>query len=330
MMKKQLTLTLALLLSLLLLFSGCAQPAAEPTPEPTQQATAEPTAEPTVEPPSQEIVLGETTCTDVLGREIVIAEGETPERIVSLTATNTEILFALGLGDKVVGVDVMSNYPAEAVGIDVVGDFNGPNVEAIVALEPDLILAGNKLQIDAVQTLEDLDLRVAAVEATLYDEIDESIQLVGKLTRAEDQAQALVDTMTQKQQEITALEKIDEEVTAYFVLSAGEYGNWTSGPGSFINDMMLSLGITPITQIEGGAPWMDYSIEELVSADPAVILMSSQSGVDVETLSGMVGYKDLTAVKEGNVKIIDADIISRPGPRIVDALQAMFDAVYGS
>ncbi len=88
------------------------------------------------------------------------------ERIVSLTASNTETLFALGLGDKVVGVDAYSDYPEAAQSIDKVGDFNGPNAEAIVALEPDLVLAGNKLQQEAIDQLKALGLTVVATEAT--------------------------------------------------------------------------------------------------------------------------------------------------------------------
>ena len=321
-MKKHLTTLMLLLMVLIMVMTGCAnQPAetTEPTAEPTPEATAAPTAEPTPEV---------MTYTDVLGRTIEVKADDKVERIVSLTAANTEILFALGLQDKIVGVDVYSNYPAETEAIEKVGDFNGPSVEAVVALEPDLILAGNKLQATIIEELSNLGLPVVAVEPTEYEKIGESIQFVGALTHSEDAAQKLVDSMKEKQDAILALPRDDEEVTSYFVMSAGDFGNWTSGPGSFINDMMISLGMKPITEIKDGAPWMDYNLEALVEADPDVLFLSSQAGVDVDGLKELTGYKDLTAIKEGRVYVLDADIISRTAPRIVDALQAMYDAVY--
>ncbi len=320
-MRKHLTTFVLIIMALLLVMSGCAnQPAAtsEPTTEPTPEVTAEPTPEPT--PEAQ-------TYTDVLGREIEIKADEKVERIISLTASNTEILFALGLGDKIIGVDAFSNYPAETADIEKVGDFNGPNVEAIVALEPDLILAGNKLQAAQVDTLANLGLRVAAVEVTSYDKIGESIKLIGALTQSEEAAEALVQAMEQKKQTILALPRSEEEVSSYFVMSAGEYGNWTSGPGSFLNDMMISLGYKPVTEIENGAPWMDYNLEALVESDPTVLFLSSQAGFDAAALKELTGYKELTAVKEDLVYVLDADLV-RPGPRIVEALQVMYDAVY--
>lgn len=329
-MKKRLFIILAVVLSFALLFSGCKttdKPEATTAPE----VTAEPEA--TAQPPSQDIVNetddeGAKTITDVLGNELELPK-EKPTKIVSLTPANTEMLFALGLGEYVIGVDEYSNYPEEALEIAKVGDFNGPNVEAIVALEPNLVLAGNKLQAEAITKLKEVGLNVAAVEATTYEEIFASIKLVGDLTMTSDEAQALIDQMKAKEKEIVDMAKEQtEKVSAYFVLSAGEYGNWTSGPGSLINDMFALIGVEAITNIEGGEPWMDYSLEKLVEQDPDILIVSAHSFLTMEDIESLDGYKDLSAVKDKKVYFVDGDITGRPSVRIVEALELIYNTVY--
>jgi len=264
--------------------------------------------------------------TDMMGRPVEAVEN--PQRIISLSASNTETLYALGLGDKIVGLDEYSNYPPDTAAVQKVGDFLNPNIEAIAALEPDIIFTSNKMQRDVIDSLQALSLNVAAIEATVYDEIDDSILLIGQLADAESEARKLVDDMKAEERRVLALDRPEEAVSCYYILSAGESGNWTSGPGSFINDMMALLGITAVTNIEGGVPWMDFNLEALVASDPDVLLMSADSGYTAEDLKVLNGYSDLTAVKEGRVHIIEPDLLN-PGPRILEGLRAMYDAVYG-
>jgi iron complex transport system substrate-binding protein len=294
----------------------------EPTEEPTAEPTEVPTEEPTAEPVSE-------TITDVLGYEIEVPQ-TAPVKIVSLTPSNTEILFALGLGEYVIGVDEYSDYPAEASEIAKVGDFNGPNVEAIIALEPDLVLGGNGLQEDAIAQLNDVDIKIAAVEATTYEEIYATIELIGKLTLTDDAAQEVIAGMREKEAETVELAQgyEGEAVTAYYVMSAGEYGNWTSGPGSLINDMLEMLGVGVITDIEGGVPWMDFSLETLIAEDPDILLLSSDAYISIEDLCALDGYKELTACKEGSVYMVDASLTQRPAVRIVDGLKEIYNAIY--
>ena len=301
-MKRRLVLFPVAIFLLALLFAGCAK-------------EAEP-AEPIF---------------DVLGNEIAIPADQ-PTKIVSLTPSNTEMLFALGLGEYVVGVDVFSDYPAEALDIEKVGDFNGPNVEAIIALEPDLVLGGNGLQEDAIAQLNDVGIKNAAVEATSYEDIYATIELVGKLTLTSDKADEIISQMREKEAGLIADAKAyeGEPVTAYYVLSAGEYGNWTSGPGSLINDMFELLGIGVITNVDPSAPWMDFSLETLVAEDPDILLLSSMAFLTVEDLCALDGYKELTACKEGRVYMVDATVTERPSVRIVDGMEEIYNAVYGN
>jgi len=259
---------------------------------------------------------------DIMGRKVTISK--TPEKIVSLAPSATEILFALGLGDRVVGVDAYSDYPPEAQNIEKIGDFNGPNIEKILDLKPDLVIAGNKLQEKTIQQLEDLKVPTVAVESSTFDNIYGSIQLVGKVTGAQDKAQELVDSMMKRVEDIKAKVKDAEKPTVYYVMSYGEMGNWTSGPGSFINDLIEMAGGECITK-DGGAPWMDYSLETLIERDPDILIVSSDMGTEanLEGLKNANGYKDLTAVKEGRIYVVESGLVTRPGPRIVDGLEAI-------
>lgn len=267
---------------------------------------------------------------DFVGNEVTLPN-EQPEKIISLTPANTEMLFALGLGEYVIGVDEYSDYPAEALDIEKVGDFSGPNIEAILALEPDLVLASNKLQIDAITQLIDLGINVVAVEATRYEDIFKSIELVGDLTKTSKQAKEITDQMKDDEKEIIkkAKKHADDPLSVYYVVSAGEYGNWTAGPESLIDDMFRLIGVKTVTELEVTAPWMDFSIEVLLEQDPDVLLVSSFAFLQISDFVAMDGYKELTACKEGNVFMVDGQITERPSVRIVEGLAEIYNAVYG-
>jgi iron complex transport system substrate-binding protein len=264
------------------------------------------------------------TITDSLGNDVTLDAA--PERIVSLTPAGTEILFALGLGDRVVGVDVFSYYPEEAAALPQVGDYSGPATEAIVALQPDLILAGNTLQGEAISSLTELGLTVAAIEATAWEGIDDSILLIGRITGAEDAAASLVADMAAAQQTVTEAVAGKEPVSCYYVMSYGEFGNWTAGPGSFIDDMVTLAGGRLITH-DAPAAWLEYSLEQIVAADPQVLLLSSDMGT-ADGLDTADGYKDLAAVKDNRVVVLPSDISTRPGPRITQALELIARALH--
>ncbi len=263
------------------------------------------------------------TVTDVLGREVEVASAQ---RIISLTPSNTEILFALGLGDRVVGVDAYSNYPAEAAAIEAkCGDYAGPNVELIVSLQPDLILAGNKLQADAIAQLEGLGLTVVAAEADTYAGIPDSIRLIAKAAGAD--PEPLLGDMAAKEQSILDAVAGKEPVSVYYAVSFGDWGDYTVGPGSFIYEILEKLGAEPVTS-DSPVAWPMYSLEQLVSKNPQVILLGADEARAKEFFL-QTGYKDLPAVKEGRVYTVDPDMASRPAPRVLEAMRQMAEALYG-
>lgn len=260
---------------------------------------------------------------DALGRAVTV-EG-VPEKIVSLSPSNTEILFALGVGDKVVGVDSYSDYPAEAAAIEnKVGDYTGPNVELIVSLEPDIIFADDTLQQDAIDQLSELGMTVVAVTGKTYADVPAAIQLVADCVGAD--AAPVLDDMEAVKAEALALAEGGESKSVYFALSFGEYGDWTSGTGTFVDDMLNMLGATNVGA-ELGAGWMSISLERLLEVDPDVILVPGDQAM-VDSFMQTEAYAALSAVKNGTVYAVDANMSQRPGPRIAQALREFAGILY--
>jgi iron complex transport system substrate-binding protein len=263
------------------------------------------------------------TVTDMMGREVDVASAQ---RIVSLTPSSTEILFALGLGDRVVGVDASSNYPPEAAAIEAkCGDYAGPNTELIVSLAPDLILAGDKLQTDVIAQLEGLGLTVLATEASTYEEIPQSIRMVAQVTGVD--PQPLLDEMAAKEKTILDAVAGKPPVSVYYAVSFGDWGDYTVGPGSFIYGVLEKIGASPVT-FDMPVPWPMYSLEQLVAKNPEVILLAADEARAAEFLV-QSGYKDLPATKAGRVYTVNTDMASRPTPRVLDAMAQMAEAIYG-
>ncbi len=264
---------------------------------------------------------------DGMGRSVEIPAQ--PQTVVSLSPANTEILFALGAGDKVVGVDASSDYPAEALEIDKVGDYSGPNLEAIVALKPDVVFASTTLQTEIIDQLTELGVTVVCNEPTAYADIASGIQLVADVMGLD--ASELLASM--EAAKAAALEKAvsgESKPKVYFALSFGEYGDWSAGSGTFIDDMITLAGGVNVAASSTEA-WPMYSIEQLVADDPDVILVSDFMGDGslIEALKNTDGYKDLRCVKEGRVYAVDANTSSRPAPRINEALEQIVAALNG-
>lgn len=322
-MKKKLIRVLLISLVSAFLFAGCAANPANGQSAAPAAATAAPSAV-----SGESASPGETaqsgaaegvTVTDMMGRKVTM---KSAEKIVSLAPSATEVLFALGVGDKIVGVDAFSNYPEEAQNIEAVGDFNGPDVEKIVALSPDIVFCGNMLQEEQIGQMEKLGLTVVSTEAIAFEDIQKSIELMGEILGKQDAAKTVADSIASAVE--TAKKNAPKEApTVYYAMSYGDMGNWTSGPGSFINAMIELAGGVPVTRDAADA-WLEYPVEKLVSQDPDIILVSSDMG-SAEDISKVQGYSDLSAVKGGKVYQLEADILSRPGPRIADAIALISD-----
>ena len=313
-----------------LLLGACAAPAAAPTatvaptPLPPTATTApivEPTAAPTVES-----TLEPMTLTDSLGRAVTLAAPA--ERIVSLAPSNTEIVFSLGAGDKLVGRDDFSDYPPEASKVQSIGSlYPKVNAEAIVALKPDLVLAAGITNTEDVKALADLGLTVYATSyTTSLDDIYDDVLAVGQLMGRSEEAEKLVADMKARVEAI-ASETADvagRPKVFYETDDTDPSSPWTRGPGTFLDALINMAGGQNI-----GAAGQDQdfqmSLEAIVKEDPAIIIFShaSYSGRTPEQVMARPGWENITAVKNKAVYAIDGNLLDRPGPRVVEGLEAL-------
>ena len=250
-------------------------------------------------------------------------------RIVSLSPTATEMLFAIGAGDQVVAVDSLSTYPAEAAPkVTKISAFE-PNAEAILAYEPDTVIISNDMnKISEQLTTADPTITVwtGAMAATL-DDVYTQITELGALTNHEDQAAALVNSM--KEEIAAATDGVKAPAGAsYFYELDNTYFSLTSK--TFVGSLLASTGITNIADdVQAGNDWPQLSAEAIVKADPSIIFLADTKCCqqDKATVAARAGWASMSAVKNGNVVELDDDIASRWGPRVVDLVRALVDAV---
>lgn len=262
---------------------------------------------------------------DMGGKEITLES--TPQRIVSLSPTNTEIIFAIGGEDKLVGVTTYCDFPEAAQSIEKIGGFSDTNVELIVSLQPDLVIGGAYVDENVKTTLESLGIPVANTEATSIDAIYESIELVGALIGHEDGATKVVEDMKSEFAQI-ATEAAGKEPLPIFYVVWNEPLQ-TAGKNTFIDEVIgLAGGKNIAGELES---WAMYSVEELIKQNPYGVISAKHSRpeeVTIQTFQNDMGFKDLSAIKEGRLYIMsDDNTISRGGPRIVDAAREMMNAI---
>lgn len=307
---------------LIVLLAACA-PAPSSTPGSTVAASLSPSAAPS-DPPAYPVTLSDDT-----GRSVTLAAE--PERIVSLAPSNTEIVCALDACDLIVGVTDFDDYPPEVADVDKVVTMAQVDVEAVVAAEPDLVIAaGNELTPTAViEQLTDLGLAVMTLYPESLDEIYADIELVGRALDRDEAARTLVEDMESRVEAVqTAVVDLERPRTFYEV-GVFEGAIYTAGDGSFLASLVETAGGEPIT---GDALSTSIQLEDLVAADPELILLGDASydpSITAESVAARPGWETMTAVAEGRVVPVAEDIvITRPGPRIVDGLEALARAIH--
>jgi iron complex transport system substrate-binding protein len=262
------------------------------------------------------------TLTDDEGVEVTIPSE--PQRLVTFAPSHTETLFALGLGDRVVGVSgPFDDFPPEAKGLEPVAGRGGtePNVEKVVALEPDLLLTAF-IGGDWKDRLRGLGIPVFTTLASSFDDALEDIATVGRLTGATQEAGKIAQRMQATVGNITVRAQEAGPVTCFLELS----DLFTVGPGALEFDLLERAGCDPITA-DADQPYPQWSVERLVSDDPDVFL-ASEYGQEAEQVADRPGIRNLRAVREGRLYLVDGDLISRPGPRLADGIEELARALH--
>jgi len=307
----------------LLLAVACA-PAIPATSEPILAQTATEVAEPSPTPEPQPLVFS-----DGLGREVIL-QGPA-QRIISMAPSNTEILFALGAGAQVIGRDEISDFPPEAQAVTSIGSTYGElNTEAILALEPDLVLAATITSPEQVEALENLGLTLYLLPNPMtFEELFENLLTVGDLTGHTAEAETLTESLQARVKAVTdAVQSVEPVRVFYEVDGSDPTAPWTTGTGTF-QDLLISMvgGENMAAGIEG---WGQINLETIVTADPQVILFGAGPWVPttVDSLSARAGWEGIEAVLTGRIHPIETNWVDRPGPRMVKALELMAKLVH--
>ena len=304
------------ILILALILSACAAPAAA-TPQPGE--TQAPAPQPTETAAPVEVADGR-------GKVFILAAPA--QRIVSLAPSNTEILFALGAGGQVVGRDEFSDYPAEALQITNIGGGWGEiDQESVLALAPDLVLAADIIAPEQIQMLEDLGLPVFVLpNPVVLEDLYPGLRTMGMLTGRQSEAEALITSLQARMAEVeNILSGAASRPLVFYDLDATEpNAPWTAGTGTFIDAVITAGGGNNLGSTLEGA-YVQVSLEELLVQDPDIIILGDATwgGVTPEAVAARAGWTDLSAVKNSQVIPFDDNLVSRPGPRLVDAVEQM-------
>ena len=266
---------------------------------------------------------------DGLGRKIMI--NAVPQRIVSLAPSNTEILFALGLGDKVVGVTEYCNYPEAAKTKPKVGGFSTVDIEKVVSLRPDLVLATQIHSKTIIPALEKLGLTVVALTPSSLTGVLDSITLVGKITGQSKEASELIKDLSTRIKAIAdKTQKLSPAQRPRVFYVTWHDPLWTAGTGTLSNDVISQAGGQNIASDISGDKTID--LETVINRDPEVIIVSVGMGTGEDSpwqyIKSESRLKNTQALLTGRVYKIDGDLIHRPGPRIVEALEQMAQFIH--
>jgi iron complex transport system substrate-binding protein len=279
--------------------------------------------------PTESLPSSPAEITDQLGRTVKVEA--TPQRIISLAPSHTETLYALGLADRLIAVTDYCNYPAEAEDKPSIGGFSTPNIEEVVALSPDLVLATVIHEVEVIPQLEGYGLTVVATDPKTIDEVIEAITLIGQVTGAEKEATSLLDDMQSRVKAVTdktgELSEAQKPKVLYIV--------WhdplkAAGSGTLHDELMRTAGgINVAGDVDGYAA---ISLEAVITADPDVMIagvgMGTGEDLPYQFITTEPRLKDTPARKNKRVHSINVDLVGRPGPRIVDALEQFAEFIH--
>ena len=269
------------------------------------------------------------TVTDMAGREITLDAPAT--KVVALTASDCEILAALGAEDTLVGRGEYCDYPKSVLEVPAVQSGADTNLEQIIALEPQVVVMAKMAQTEEqVAALEKAGIRVVVSDAQDIEGVYTAIRLIGALVGRNDEAEAMVADMQSTFADIAAKSE-NTGKTVYFEVSPLQWGLWTAGKGTFMDELATMCGLTnAFADVEG---WAEISEEQVLERDPDYIVTISmyygEGPTPVEEIKSRAGWDALKAVQNDAIFNADSNEVSRPGPRLKDAAEALYTFVTG-
>lgn len=269
----------------------------------------------------------EISITDMMGREVKLSAPA--QRIVALTAADCEILYAIGAGEYLVGRGEYCDYPDAVLDVPSVQSGYETNVEQIIALHPDVLLMSAMDQTaDQVAQLENAGIRVVVSDADDIAGTYQAISMIGALMGREAEADAVIASM---QETFDQVRRENSGKTIYFEVSPLQYGLWTAGAGTFMNEIAEMIGLTNCFSDVNG--WAEISEEQVLSRNPDYIVTISmyygEGPTPTEEIMARAGWENVTAVKNGAILNLANNELSRPANRLADGAQMLYDFVYG-
>ena len=271
------------------------------------------------------------TVTDMAGQEVTLPQ--TVTRVVALSPSDCEILYALGAGDKIVARGEYCDWPAEVQQVESVGTGNETNLEQIIALEPQIVFMNAMAQtVEQVQRLNSAGIAVVVSNAADIAGVYQSIELIGTCMGLQAEAAVVAADMKAGFEEAAALVPDDaKETRVYFEVSPLEYGLWTAGSDTFMSEIADMLQLTNVFSDLSG--WAAISQEQVIERNPdyiiSITMYFGEGPTPEEEIASRDGWNAIAAVQSGNVFTLDADEMSRPGPRLANAARSLAVLIYG-
>ena len=282
------------------------------------------------EQPSGDPTGGEAAIVVTDQKDRVIELDAPATRVIALTASDCEIIYALGAEDTLVGRGEYCTYPAEVAEVEMVASGSETNLEQIISLAPQVVLMNEMDQTpEQVEALEQAGIRVVVNDANNIEETYESIEIIGAIVGKDAEAKAMVDGMKNAFGEMEANKEAGEGKTVYFEISPLEYGLWTAGTGTFMDEVANMMGLTNIFGDVKG--WVQVSEEQVLQRNPdyivTVAMYFGEGMTPVEEILSRTGWSNVAAIKNNAILNLQNDELSRPGPRLVDGAQLLFEMI---
>lgn len=274
---------------------------------------------------------GSVTVTDMMGRTVTLEEPAT--RVVALTPSDCEILYAIGAGDTLVGRGTYCDYPADVLEVPEVDSGSETNMEQILALEPQVLLMSTMSQTEEqAKQLEDAGVHVVISDAQDIDGVYTAIEMIGTLMGKDEEAAAVIDGMKASFAEIEEKSTGDGSQTVYFEVSPLEYGLWAAGSNTFMDEVADMMGLTNcFADLDG---WASVSEEQVLERNPdyivTITMYYGEGPLPEEEIMARPGWENVTAVKNKAILNLQNNELSRPAPRLAEGAKMLFDFVYGA